>query len=131
ISFAAFIALVGASAFVRTRALDSTYWLDEGISIGFASHGLVDIPGALEQDGSPPLYYLLLALWTRLLGFGEEATQGLSLAFALLTVPTGFFAGRGASSAPGPAGHAQLSRPSILSSRSTPRKPACTRSSCC
>ncbi|MGH2995029.1 MAG: hypothetical protein ACRDM9_01800, partial [Gaiellaceae bacterium] len=49
ISFAAFIVLVGASAFVRTRALDSTYWLDEGISIGFASHGLVDIPGALEQ----------------------------------------------------------------------------------
>lgn len=90
----AFAALLAASAFVRTRALDTPYWIDEGISIGFASYGLVDIPGALEQDGSPPLYYLLLALWTQLFGFGEEATHGLSLAFALLAVPTGFWAGR-------------------------------------
>jgi mannosyltransferase len=85
--------LLAASTFIRTRALDTPYWMDEGISLGIASQGLLDIPGVLERDGSPPLYYLLLAVWLRIAGSAEEATHLLSLAFALVAVPVGYWAG--------------------------------------
>ena len=45
----------------------------------------------LREDGSPPLYYLLLAVWTRLFGTGEQATHALSLTFALLAIPAAFW----------------------------------------
>lgn len=44
------------SLYLRTRALGSSFWIDEGLSVGIASHPLADIPGLLRQDGSPPLY---------------------------------------------------------------------------
>ena len=59
--------------------LDTGYWIDEAISVGIASHPLTEIPGALRQDGSPPLYYLLLHEWMALVGTGEEETRALSL----------------------------------------------------
>ena len=39
------------------------YWIDEGLSVGIADRPLTDIPGVLRQDGSPPLYYMLLHFW--------------------------------------------------------------------
>jgi len=39
------------------------------------------------SDTSPPLYYLLLATWTRLLGTSQEALRLLSLVCALATLP--------------------------------------------
>ena len=54
-------------------ALDSGYWIDEGIAVGIASHDLADIPRILGQDGNPPLYYLLLHGWMAL--FGEPARR--------------------------------------------------------
>ena len=44
------------------------YWIDEGISVGIAAHPLSAIPGVLRQDGSPPLYYLLLHVWMAFFG---------------------------------------------------------------
>ena len=87
-------ALVGASLLLRSTALHARYWIDEGLSVGIAQHPLVDIPGLLLQDGSPPLYYLLLGVWIDVAGFGEADTHVLSLAFALLMVPAAFAAGR-------------------------------------
>jgi 4-amino-4-deoxy-L-arabinose transferase-like glycosyltransferase len=84
---------MAASLLLRTGALDAGYWIDEGIAIGIASHDLADIPGALRQDGSPPLYYLLLHGWMALAGTGEAATRSLSLLFALVSVPVAFWAG--------------------------------------
>ena len=81
------------SLLLRTGALDSSYWIDEGISIGIASRDLLDIPRALGQDGSPPLYYLLLHGWMAIVGTGEAATRGLSLIFALVAVPVAWWAG--------------------------------------
>ncbi len=75
------------SLFLRTRAIGGSYWIDEGISVGVASHPLTEIPGVLQQDGSPPLYYLLLHAWMRPFGTAESSTHGLSLLFALLCVP--------------------------------------------
>ena len=91
---AALLALLALSAFLRTRALDASLWIDEGISAGIASHPAAEIPGLLRQDGSPPLYYLLLHAWTEIAGTSEAALRAPSLLFALLTVPAALWAGR-------------------------------------
>ncbi len=77
----------------HTRALGEALWMDEGLSIGIASQPLLDIPHTLRVDGSPPLYYMLLAIWTRVVGDGPAETQGLSVAISLLAVPGGLWAG--------------------------------------
>jgi hypothetical protein len=85
--------LTAASLLLRTGRLDIGYWIDEGISVGIASHSVGQIPSALGQDGSPPLYYLLLHGWIGLAGTGEAATRSLSLLFALAAVPVAWWAG--------------------------------------
>src|SRR3954452_22311332 len=84
---------MGVSLMLRMGALQGSYWIDEGISVGIASHPLVDIPRVLGQDGNPPLYYLLLHSWMQLTGTSEAATRSLSLIFALLAIPASFWAG--------------------------------------
>lgn len=86
-------ALLLISLWLRTRALGMYYWVDEGLSVGIAGHPLAHIPSLLQQDGSPPLYYLILHLWMDLRGRGEVATHELSLIFALLTVPVAYWGG--------------------------------------
>jgi mannosyltransferase len=87
------LALLGLSAYLRTRGLGDSLWIDEGISVGIASHPAAEIPGLLRQDGSPPLYYLLLHGWIELAGSGEAALRAPSLVFALLTVPAVLWGG--------------------------------------
>jgi mannosyltransferase len=87
------VALTLISLYLRTRALGASLWMDEGLSIGIASQPFLDIPGVLRQDGSPPLYYMLLHAWMELVGDGPAETQGLSVAIALLAVPGGLWAG--------------------------------------
>ncbi|MFL5896447.1 MAG: glycosyltransferase family 39 protein, partial [Thermoleophilaceae bacterium] len=93
IALAAGLALVAWSVYVRSRAFSEYYWIDEGLSIGIAKHSFFDIPGVLRQDGSPPLYYLLLHFWAQAFGTGEHATHALSLVFSTLTIPVGLWAG--------------------------------------
>lgn len=88
------LGLMALSVWLRTRALGSSYWIDEGLSVGIASHPLRAIPRLLRQDGSPPLYYLLLHVWTGLAGTREARTHLLSVAFAVATVPVGWLAAR-------------------------------------
>jgi hypothetical protein len=87
-------ALVVLSAVLRTRAIDGPLWIDEGLSVGIASRPLEDIPGALAQDGSPPLYYALLSAWMTVAGDSDAAVRALSLAIALLAVPAAWLAAR-------------------------------------
>jgi hypothetical protein len=86
-------ALMGVSAALRLEGRSTWLWTDEGISVGIASHRLADIPRVLRKDGSPPVYYVLLHGWMRLVGRSEVATHALSLVFALLVVPTALWAG--------------------------------------
>jgi MFS family permease len=87
------LAVLAISLQVRTRALGAPFWLDEGLSVGIASHPLHAIPAVLRQDGSPPLYYALLHVWMGVFGRTEAATHALSLVFALATVPVGLWLG--------------------------------------
>jgi hypothetical protein len=86
--------LAGFSLALRTTAIHGRYWIDEGLSVGIASHPLLDIPGVLRQDGSPPLYYLILSVWMSVFGHGEADTHALSIAFSLAMVPAAFIAAR-------------------------------------
>src|SRR5437588_7388211 len=81
------------SLLLRLRGLHTFLWIDEGISVGIASHPLAHIPSLLRQDGSPPLYYLLLHVWMAWRGHGVAATHELSLIFALLSIPVAYWAG--------------------------------------
>lgn len=87
-------ALTAISLYLRTRELHAGFWIDEGISVGIAHHPLGSIPHLLRQDGSPPLYYLLLGVWIRLFGDGESATHVLSLLFALGCIPLAYAVAR-------------------------------------
>ena len=87
------VVLLAISAYLRTRYIGGQFWMDEALSVGIASHPLAAIPGVLRHDGSPPLYYLALHVWMQIFGNSESATHGLSLLFALLTVPIGMWAG--------------------------------------
>jgi mannosyltransferase len=83
------------SVWLRTHALTAKFWIDEGLSVGIAHHGLFDIPGVLRKDGSPPLYYMLLHVWMGVIGGdGEERTHALSVLCATLTIPAAWVAGR-------------------------------------
>jgi mannosyltransferase len=86
--------LMGLSLLLRTRALLAGFWIDEGLSVGIASHPLTDIPSVLHLDGSPPLYYMLLHVWISIFGNGEGETHGMSVGFALLSIPAALWAGR-------------------------------------
>ena len=86
------VLLVGLSLVLRTRILDAPFWIDEGISVGIASHPFTEIPGLLRQDGAPPLWYLLLHGWMELTGPSEVQTHLLSLVFALLCIPAAYWA---------------------------------------
>lgn len=82
------------SLFLRSRQLHAGFWIDEGISVGIAHEHWTSIPHLLREDGSPPLYYMLLGIWVRLFGDSEIATHTLSLVFGLLCIPVAYFAGR-------------------------------------
>jgi len=90
----AITALTAISLWLRSRQLHAGFWIDEGISVGIAHEHWTSIPNLLHQDGSPPAYYMLLALWIRLFGDSEIATHTLSLVFGLACIPLAFFAGR-------------------------------------
>jgi len=88
------LAIMAATVSLRSHALDAKFWIDEGLSVGIAHHDFFSIPSVLRKDGSPPLYYLLLHLWMGIVGGdGESRTHALSLLFATLTVPVGWFLG--------------------------------------
>jgi hypothetical protein len=89
----ALLLLIAGSLYLRTRVITGSFWMDEGLSVGIASHPLLDIPTVLHQDGSPPLYYLLLHVWMSVIGRSEADTHALSLLFATLTIPAAMWGG--------------------------------------
>ena len=86
--------LTALSLYLRTRVLGAGFWIDEGLSVGIAHHPFTAIPHLLRQDGSPPLYYLLLHVWIGWFGDSERATHSLSLIFALACIPLAYWVGR-------------------------------------
>src|SRR3954452_1972554 len=92
-AIAAFGGLLAISLAFKARGLGSAYWIGEGLSVGIGSPPVLDIPGLLLQDGSPPLYYMLLHIWMGWFGTSEFATQSMSAVIGVLCVPAAFWAG--------------------------------------
>ena len=63
-------------------------WLDEAQSVAIARRPLSGLFAALRQDGSPPLYYLLLHYWMGWFGTGDNiAVRALSGVISVATLP--------------------------------------------
>lgn len=83
------------SIVLRTSELDAGLWVDEGLSFGIADRPILDIPGVMRRDGSPPLYYALLHVYTRVFAVSSEpALHAFSLFFAVLSIPVAFVLAR-------------------------------------
>src|SRR3954453_22918720 len=87
-------ALVVIALLLRSSELGIGLWIDEGLSVGIANRPLGGIPHALQQDGSPLLYYMLLHFWLDLAGRSEQGVRALSLLFGLIAIPAGYWAGK-------------------------------------
>jgi len=84
-------AACGLALFAYTR---SDLWLDEALTVNIARLPLGDLRAALERDGAPPLYYVLLHVWTGVFGDGDVAARSLSAVFAVGAVVACWFAAR-------------------------------------
>jgi mannosyltransferase len=84
------LGLVVLAAVLRVPNLGRAFWVDEGISVGIASHPLSQIPSLLRLDGSPPLWYFLLHVWIRLFGSSVVATHMLPLIISLIVIPVSY-----------------------------------------
>ncbi len=69
-------------------------WLDEAQSVAIARLPLPEMLAALEQDGSPPLYYLILHGWTAVFGTSATAVRALSTVIGVLTLPLAWHVAR-------------------------------------
>lgn len=78
------LALAAASRFYRIGY--QSFWNDEGTSVALASRSLALILEGASRDIHPPLYYLLLHGWIRLLGRSETAVRALSALLGVATV---------------------------------------------
>lgn len=83
---ACMVAVLVASVALRTWA-SSPLWLDEAQTVAIAKLPLDQLFPALRQDGSPPLYYLILHAWMLAFGQGDLAVRWLSAVLSVATLP--------------------------------------------
>jgi hypothetical protein len=74
--------LTGGSAFLAFAWTGrKSFWLDEAMTVSFASLSPGNMVKALRYDTASPFYYLLVRYWMEVFGSGEAAVRGLSGAF--------------------------------------------------
>lgn len=72
-----------------------TLWLDETFSVWLARHPLAEMLAWIARlDQHPPLYYMLLHFWIRLVGDGPVAVRLLSALLSTLAIPAVYCLGR-------------------------------------
>jgi hypothetical protein len=76
------------SLVARLVNLGQSLWLDEAITaVAVKNNSLIQLVANFSPgDFHPPLYYLLLKLWTDLFGYGELILRLPSVIFGILTV---------------------------------------------
>lgn len=85
------VAIVGSVFYLYTR---SDLWLDEALSVNIARLPFSQLHDALKHDGAPPLFYVLLHLWTSVLGTSDVAARSLSAVAMLGAVAVLWFVAR-------------------------------------
>lgn len=78
--WAAMLAAVCAAAVVRLAAIHvkSFLWFDEFLSANLARHSWATLLPAMSHEAHPPLYFVLLKLWSVPFGEGRVAMKALS-----------------------------------------------------
>ena len=80
-----FVLLV--SFLIRIVSLNQSLWLDEATTALVARMDLSDFfTKFMPADFHPPLYYLVVNLWSRFFGYSEIALRMPSVIFGVLTV---------------------------------------------
>jgi mannosyltransferase len=88
----ALTALGGALRFATVG--DQSFWSDEAVTASLLHHGFADMLRALPgSESTPPLYYVLGWLWTRVFGLDEAGLRSLSALAGTLTIPVAYFIG--------------------------------------
>jgi mannosyltransferase len=85
-----------AGAVLRFATLDvQSYWLDEVATVNILRHGFGGMISAVASgESTPPLYYIVAWVWSKLFGTGEVGLRSLSALFGTLTIPLAFVLGR-------------------------------------
>ena len=87
------VAVVAVGVVLRFWAR-SDMWLDEALTFDIARLPLSQLHAALDRDGAPPLYYVLLHFWIGIAGTSDTAVRALSGVFSVATLPFVWVAGR-------------------------------------
>ncbi len=93
LALVAIIVALGAALVLRF-AVTSELWLDEALTVNIARLPLGDLHTALERDGAPPLFYVLLHIWTGVFGDGRVAVRTLPALISLAAFVPAWFVGR-------------------------------------
>jgi uncharacterized membrane protein len=88
--------LTALAAILRFSTLHvQSYWFDEAVTVqlvrGSFGHMLSSIGGS---ESTPPLYYAVAWVWSRVFGHGEVGLRSLSALAGTLVVPVAYAAGR-------------------------------------
>ena len=91
------VGIIAAAAVVRFATLDhQSYDHDEAVTAWRVLHGGLGKTHhvVVNSERSPPLYYMLAWLWSKLFGTGEVGLRSLSALIGTLTVPAAYLAAR-------------------------------------
>jgi mannosyltransferase len=80
------LAVLVVGVVLRVPGVRAWYWGDEIQTVVIARRSLSDIPAALERDGAPPFFYVLLHGWMQVFGSSETSTHALTLLISMVTV---------------------------------------------
>ena len=88
------ITLIGAA--IRFTTVDrQSFSTDEAATWAIISHGFGHVWSAvINHESTPPLYYVLAWLWSRVFGTGEAGLRSLSALCGTATIPVMWAAGR-------------------------------------
>jgi uncharacterized membrane protein len=88
------ITLVGATLRFPTLGLQS-YWYDEAVTVGLVRSHLYPMLHSLPgSESTPPLYYVLAWVWTRIFGSTEIGLRSLSALCGTLAIPLAYGSGK-------------------------------------
>jgi 4-amino-4-deoxy-L-arabinose transferase-like glycosyltransferase len=83
-------------AIIRFQGLGSqSFWPDEAVTHGIVMHSLGHVLSTVPRtESTPPLYYVLLWLWSQVFGTDEAGLRSFSALCGTLTIPVVWAIGR-------------------------------------
>ena len=80
---------------LRFTMLGLSYWYDEAVTVGLVRSSFFSMLHTLpKSESTPPLYYVIAWVWSRIFGTTEIALRSLSALFGIAAIPVAAAAGR-------------------------------------